>query len=189
MGDLPGRACHDSAAVGESISWYNPNSRAYANLLDLEQFKQRSVWVSCIFQFFFAGSYFVILYYQSIYFQSVFNTSAVGSGVRNLPLIILLSIAAIFQGMALSKIGFATPFMLVGAAIGAISCGLFYTLDVDTSTGKWIGYQILCGFAVGGTFQVSIAVIQVSAKPEDMSSATAMIFCEYPLSPSTKNGY
>lgn len=82
----------------------------------------------------------------------------------------------------LSKIGYATPFMVVGAALGAISCGLFYTLNVDTSAGKWIGYQIICGFTVGGTFQTAIAVIQVNAKPEDMSSATAMLFCEYPPS-------
>ncbi|KAF2815514.1 MFS general substrate transporter [Mytilinidion resinicola] len=139
-------------------------------------FKQRSVWVSCIFQFFFAGSYFTILYYLPIYFQSVYNVSPIGSGVRNLPLIITLTIAATLQGVALSKAGYATPFMVVGAAIGTISSGLFYTLDVDTSAGKWIGFQILCGFAAGGTFQTAIAVVQVNAKPEDMSSATAIIF-------------
>lgn len=94
----------------------------------------------------------------------------------------MLTIAATFQGIALSKVGYATPFMVVGAALGAISSGLFYTLNVDTSAGKWIGYQIICGFAVGGTFQTAIAVVQVNAKPEDMSSVTAMIFCEYPPS-------
>ncbi|KAF2100708.1 MFS general substrate transporter [Rhizodiscina lignyota] len=139
-------------------------------------FKQRTVWVSCIFQFFFAGSYFTILYYLPIYFQSVYNVSPVGSGVRNLPLIIMLTISATLQGVALSKVGYAAPFLVIGAALGAISSGLFYTLGVDTSAGKWIGYQIICGLAVGATFQTSIAVVQVNAKPEDMSSSTAMIF-------------
>jgi hypothetical protein len=110
------------------------------------------VWASAIFQFFFAGSYFIILFYLPIYFQKVFNVSPIGSGVRNLPPIIMLTIAAIVQGVALSKIGYATPVMAVGAALGAIASGLFDTLNMDTSTGKWAGYQIICGFVVGGTF-------------------------------------
>jgi hypothetical protein len=84
---------------------------------------------------------------------------------------------SVVQGAALSKVGYATPFMVVGATLGTISCGLLYTLDVDTSTSKWIGYQIICGFAVGGAFQTAISVVQVNAKPKDMSSSTAMIFC------------
>ncbi|KAF2501646.1 MFS general substrate transporter [Lophium mytilinum] len=139
-------------------------------------FKQRFVWVSCVFQFFFAGSYFTILYYLPIYFQSVHNASAIGSGVRNLPLIIALTISVIFSGAVLVKVGYATPFMIIGAAIGAISSGLLYMLDIDSSAGRWIGFQILCGFAAGGTFQVPLSVVQVNAKPEDMSATTAMVF-------------
>lgn len=98
--------------------------------------------------------------------------------MRNLPLIITLTIAAATQGVVLSKVGYATPLMAVGAAIGTIASGLLYTLDESTPTGKWIGYQILSGFAAGGTFQTALAVVQVNARPEDMASATAMIFCK-----------
>lgn len=55
--------------------------------------------------FFFGGAYFGVLYYLPIYFQSVYNTSPIGSGVRMLALIIPLTLAAIVQGIALSKIG------------------------------------------------------------------------------------
>lgn len=134
--------------------------------------------ISCCFQFFFAGSYFVILYYLPIYFQSVFGVSAIGSGVRNLPLIILLIVGTVGQGPLLSKVQYPTLFMLVGAASGTISCGLFYTLGIDTSTGKWVGYQILCGIAVGGAFQITIMVVQINSKHEDISAASAMVFCE-----------
>ncbi|KAK5204370.1 hypothetical protein LTR41_009841 [Exophiala xenobiotica] len=139
-------------------------------------FKQRVLWVASIFQFFFAGSYFVVLYYLPIYFQSVFGVSPVGSGVHNLPLIITLTIAVIVQGMALSKIGYSPPFFLVGSALATISAGLFYTFATDTSAGKWIGYQILAGFAIGATFQTGLSVVQVNTKPEDISSATAIVF-------------
>jgi hypothetical protein len=67
----------------------------------------------------------------------------------------------------------------VGGALGAIGCGLFYTMDQNTSMGKWIGYQIIVGFTSGLTFQVSLSNAQVHAAPEDMSQATAVVNCEY----------
>ncbi|KAK3081965.1 hypothetical protein LTS18_010123 [Coniosporium uncinatum] len=57
-----------------------------------------------------------------------------------LALIVPLFIAAIVQGFALSKVGIVPLFWIVGGALGAIGCGLFYTMDAYTSTGKWIGY-------------------------------------------------
>lgn len=139
-------------------------------------FKKRDVWVSCLFQFFFAGTYWVVLFYIPLYFQSVFNVSPIGSGVRNLPFIILLTIAVVLQGGVLTKVGYFTPIMAIGGALTAIACGLFYTLEVDTSVGKWVGYQIFCGFVIGLTFQTTLTVVQSSATAEDMSSSTAMIF-------------
>ncbi|TIA84676.1 MFS general substrate transporter [Aureobasidium pullulans] len=138
-------------------------------------FMKRSVWVGSVFMFFFGGAYFTLLYYLPIYFQSIHNTSPIGSGVRMLALIIPLTIAAILQGFALSKIGIVPLFWIVGGAIGTIGCGLFYTMDAHTSTAKWIGYQILVGFTSGWTFQVAIANAQVHAKPEDLSQVSAIV--------------
>ncbi|KAL4864891.1 hypothetical protein BDV12DRAFT_188618 [Aspergillus spectabilis] len=124
-------------------------------------FMKRYVSVGSIFMFFFGGAYFTILYYLPIYFQSIHDTSPIGSGVDMLALIIPLTIAAIVQGFALSKIGIVPLFWIIGGALGAIGCGLFYTMDAHTSTGKWVGYQII-----------------VHASPEDMSQVTAIVqFC------------
>ncbi|KAL4972517.1 major facilitator superfamily domain-containing protein [Aspergillus desertorum] len=138
-------------------------------------FIKRYVWVGALFMFFFAGAYFVTLYYLPIYFQSVYNTSPIGSGVRMLALIIPLTIAAVVQGVALAKIGIVPLFWVIGGTLGTIGAGLFYTMDADTSTGKWIGFQIIVGFTVGWTFQVSLSNGQVHAPPEDMSQVTAII--------------
>lgn len=152
--------------------------RKRAHLTNIIQFKKREVWVSCIFQFFFAGTYFVVLFYLPIYFQSVFDVSPIGSGVRNLPFIILLTIAVILQGPVLVKVGYFTPSLAIGAGLTAIGCGLLYLLEVDTSVGKWVGYQLFTGFAIGMTFQTTLTVVQSTSTPEDMSSSTAMIFCK-----------
>lgn len=128
--------------------------------------------------FFFGGAYFIILYYLPIYFQSVYNSSPIGSGVKMLALIIPLTLAAIVQGFALSKIGIVPLFWTIGGVLGTVGCGLFYTFGTETSTAKWIGYQILVGFSAGWTFQIAMSNAQVHASPEDMSQATAIVNCE-----------
>jgi MFS family permease len=141
-------------------------------------FARRDVWVSSMFTFFFAGSYFVIIYYLPIYFQSIDNSSPTGSGVRNLPLILSVTVATVVAGGAISATGIAAPVATGGAAIATIAAGLLYTLDIGTSTGKWIGYQILGGLAWGAAFQVPIVVGQATAEPNDISSVTAIILCK-----------
>ena len=155
----------------------DPSSISWIELTDM-QFIERHIWVGSVFMFFFGGAYFVLLYYLPIYFQSIHEASPIGSGVRMLALIIPLTITAIIQGFALSKIGIVPAFWIFGGALATIGCGLMYTMDASTSAGKWIGYQILVGFATGVTFQVAIANAQVHAKPEDLSQVSAIINCE-----------
>jgi len=138
-------------------------------------FRNRDVWVSSIFTFLFAGSYFVIIYYLPVYFQSVDNASPTQSGVRNLPLILSVTVATIAAGAGISATGIAAPVAVVSAALATIAAGLLYTLDIGTPAGKWIGYQILGGFAWGAAFQVPIVIGQATAAPDDISSTTAII--------------
>ncbi|GJC81460.1 putative efflux pump gsfJ [Colletotrichum liriopes] len=138
-------------------------------------FIQRPIGTACLFTLFFSGSCFLVIYYLPIYFQSVFNVSPTMSGVNNLPLIIAISIAMISSGAFVSATGLAAPVMLASAAIAMIASGLLYTLDVDTSTDRWVGYQILGGVAWGMAWQLPIIVGQASATPSDISTVTAMI--------------
>lgn len=100
-----------------------------------------------------------------------------------LALIVPLTIAAIVQGFALSKIGIVPLFWLAGGALGTVGAGLCYTFDANTPAAKWIGYQILLGFVSGWTFQVAIANAQIHAQPEDLSQVTAIVNCESLFNP------
>ncbi|KAJ5512623.1 Major facilitator superfamily domain general substrate transporter [Penicillium fimorum] len=138
-------------------------------------FTKSYISVGSIFMFFFSGAYFVLLYFLPIYFQSIHNSSPIESGVKMLAFIIPLTIAAIAQGFALAKIGIVPLFWIIGGILGTVGCGLFYTFDIGTPTGKWIGYQIIVGLSSGWTFQVAMCNAQVHALPEDMSQATAIV--------------
>ena len=176
MATLFGRVCDDGAQNCEY-----PLSRINyeANANNVLQFAKRYIWTGSLFMVFFSGSYFVVLYYLPIYFQSVHNASPIGSGVRMLALIIPLTFAAIAQGFAFTKIGIVPVFWIFGAALGAVGSGLFYTMDEYTGTGKWIGFQIIVGFAVGLTTQVALQNAQVQIRSEDLSQATAIINCKF----------
>jgi MFS transporter, DHA2 family, glioxin efflux transporter len=152
--------------------------------------RDRNVWASSFYGLFFAGSYFIAIYYLPIYFQSIDNVSPIQSGVRNLPLIIAVTIAVILSGATVSKTGIATPIMILGATLATIGAGLLYTLNIGTGMGKWIGYQILAGFGWGLSYQVPIMLGQGTADPTDIASVTAIILCKAPplLTSTLKSG-
>ena len=147
-------------------------------MLEWRLFKQRVNWEPAWFQFFFAGSYFVALYYLPIYFQSVANTTAIRSGVLNLPLVLAITAGSIFSGAIGTKTGHCAPIQFIGACIATVAAGLMYTYGQDTHLGKWVGYQFLSGLAIGAAFMMGLNIAQASAKPEDMSSVTAIVMCK-----------
>ncbi|KAK4032620.1 putative efflux pump gsfJ [Parachaetomium inaequale] len=137
--------------------------------------KNSAVVSSSLFAFFFFGSYFTLVYYLPIYFQSIDNVSPTDSGVRNLPLILTVSILTIVSGFVLRNPKLAIPSLVGGAALAIVGDGLLCTLDVDTSSGKWIGYQVITGIGVGAALQVPIIAVQGACDPKDMSSVTSII--------------
>lgn len=146
-------------------------------MLPFRLLKRHSVWAPSIFQFFFAGSYFLLLYYLPIYFQSIKGVDAIQSGVDNLPLVIAACLAIISGGLIVTKTGHAMPFMVFGSAIVTVSCGLLYTLNIDTPSPKWIGYQILVGFFVAFPFMNALNIAQANAAADDISTVTAALYC------------
>ncbi|PKS10139.1 hypothetical protein jhhlp_001889 [Lomentospora prolificans] len=138
-------------------------------------FMTRSVGIGSLFACFFAGSYLVVLYYMPIYFQSVGGVTPIMSGVRNIPLIIAVTVAMIVSGAFISATNCAIPVLIGGAALATVGAGLIYTLDIDSNTGKWIGYQILAGLGWGAAYQIPIIIGQRGADPGDVSSITAIV--------------
>ncbi|EKD17024.1 uncharacterized protein L3040_000450 [Drepanopeziza brunnea f. sp. 'multigermtubi'] len=153
------------------IEWYQGERAMIVGRL----LKDRHIWSGMAFLFFLAGGFFLLLYNLPIYFQVVSGVSASDSGVRNLPLILGCTIMTIISGGLISAFGVAVPLMIAGAVLATIGNGLLYTLDIHSSSSAWIGYQALSGIGIGLALQVPIIVGQAVAKPEDLSSVTAMI--------------
>lgn len=137
--------------------------------------KDRTMIVGCLFMFLLGGSFFVLLYYLPIYFQSIQNISASQSGIRSLPLIISMTLFTIVSGGLLTAFGRFAPLLLFGSGVGALGAGLIYTFSRNSSTGMWIGYQIIAGVGLGSCFQVPIMAGQALAAPKDVSAVTSIL--------------
>ncbi|KAK9242014.1 hypothetical protein V1506DRAFT_572943 [Lipomyces tetrasporus] len=84
-------------------------------------------------------------YYLPIYFQAVRGVSPLTSGVYLLPSILSQLLFAVGSGILVGKLGYYLPASLFSGVVTAIGNGLLSMLSPTTSTGRWIGYQIVVG--------------------------------------------
>ncbi|RDA93310.1 hypothetical protein CP533_2059 [Ophiocordyceps camponoti-saundersi (nom. inval.)] len=165
-------SCLLSIAFGLCEYWQGDRAIVIPRL-----FGQRRIGLSALYSILQSGAFFSMIYYLPLYFQAIRGSDAVISGVQNLPFILAAMLGALGAGLFISSTGMSTLIMVVGAAIGTLGCGLCYMFDMNTSTGTWIGFQIIAGVSLGGALQIPVIVGQVSVQPEDLSSATSMMLC------------
>ncbi|KAK5242203.1 hypothetical protein LTS06_011670, partial [Exophiala xenobiotica] len=139
-------------------------------------FIQRSImsgfWASCC-----TGAHQTLfVYYLPIWFQAIKGVSAVSSGIHLLPMVIPIVVATIMTGQLVSRIGYYTPFMIFGVCLAAIGSGLLTTLEINTTAGLWIGFQILYGFGLGSCSQAPNMAAQTVLKREDVSVGASLMF-------------
>ncbi|KAH8810877.1 putative MFS multidrug transporter [Xylogone sp. PMI_703] len=137
--------------------------------------RNRIVWASCVTYGFFMAQLYCASYYLPVYFQGVKGSSALLSGVYLLPSILGQLFSAVVSGVLVGKLGYYLPFAVISTTILSISNGLLSTLSPGTSTGKWIGYQILLGVGRGLGLQMPIIAIQNSLPPAQGSLAMALL--------------
>ncbi|EQB43712.1 hypothetical protein CGLO_17602 [Colletotrichum gloeosporioides Cg-14] len=144
-------------------------------LIPTSMVKRRIVAISSLNYGLFMAVVFGGVFYLPIYFQAIKEKSAMLSGVYLMPNILPQILTTILTGVLVPKVGRIPPFALFAAATTAIGSGLYGTFQPNTSTGKWIGYQILAGVGQGFGFQMPLIAIQNDTKPEHLAEATSLL--------------
>ncbi|KAI0171781.1 MFS general substrate transporter [Hypoxylon sp. FL1284] len=137
---------------------------------------QRSIMTASFSMFATGAVMMTTFYYLPIWFQGIQGVSAVDSGIRLLPTVIGQAVASLAGGAAIQRVGYYNPFMLASIVAMCVGAGLLTTLQVDTSEGKWIGYQILYGAGLGTTLQAPLLAAQTVLPPEDVPIGTSLMF-------------
>ena len=139
----------------------------------------RSLSFGALFAFFQGGAFYLFVYYLPIYFQAIKNASPIESGVHYLPLILTNVAGILLSGILRRPVGYYMPWIYVSGIFMSIGAGLLSTSQVNKSTGKWVGYQILFAWGSGFGFQQTYVAAQTILPLEDVSTGTAcMLFSQ-----------
>ena len=143
---------------------------------------QCTVAASFSMSFFLSGTLITHSYYLLYWFQVVRFQSPIQSGVDLVPYVLSIGVLSTISGIVVKKIGFFTPPAIIGSMITVIGSGLLTTLRPDTSTGKWVGYQILAGTGLGIGYMQGITAVQAVLSPSLVSIGSNIIIFAQSLS-------
>ncbi|KAF1953528.1 MFS general substrate transporter [Byssothecium circinans] len=145
---------------------------------------RRDVLSSGLYVAFLTSAVYGGTYYLPLYFQAVNGASAIKSAVYLLPLIISQLITAGFSGVAVTKIGYVIPVAVFSTVFLSIGTGLYSILQPGSSSGKWIGFQILGGVGFGAGLQLAIIAVQAAMNSEELTSGIAFVVFSQAFGPT-----
>ncbi|KAF2248131.1 MFS general substrate transporter [Trematosphaeria pertusa] len=138
------------------------------------------VLYGCILSMVQGGAFLMLQYYLPLWFQSVKGASPEEGGVMMLPTCVAQIVAGIGCSALLRTIPYAPLWSFFGNAATAIASGLMTTFIPSTSSGKWIGYQIIGGVGRGIAMQMPVLAAQSALPESEISIATAnLLFFQY----------
>ncbi|KIM96201.1 hypothetical protein OIDMADRAFT_170908 [Oidiodendron maius Zn] len=136
---------------------------------------QRSMAFGCWYTFSLSAAYFIALYYLPIWFQAIKGASPVHSGLMNLPMLLGVVSMAMISGVLITLIGYYVPFMIMSTAVAAIGIGLISTLELNSGSNIWIGFEALFGLGIGAGLMQAVLIPQTVLSINDTPTGTAAI--------------
>jgi EmrB/QacA subfamily drug resistance transporter len=147
--------------------------RAPEPLLPLTLFRSSVFDVANAMGFTIGMAMFGAIVFIPLYLQLVYGASPTSSGLRLLPLMAGLLVAAIASGRAISRIGRYKIFPIAGTA--TLVVGMYLLSRLSVGTAPWLAsvYMLVVGVGIGLVMQVLVLVVQNDARPEEIGVATS----------------
>ena len=152
---------------------------------------RRIIAASCLTGFFQGGGMVFLSYYLrkspsslglntakfhlALWFQAVKGASPTTSAVHTLPTFISQLLFTIIGIFVVQRFLYLAPPAVVGNIVGTIGAALMTTFNIHTSSGKWIGYQILTGAGRGLGLQQPFLAVQSHCPPAQLAVGTAVV--------------
>jgi hypothetical protein len=147
--------------------------RAAEPLLPLKLFRSSVFTVSSAMGFWIGMAMFGAIIFIPLYLQLVYGASPTSSGLRMLPLMAGILVAAIGSGRAISRMGRYKIFPIAGTAILVVGMLLLSRLGVGTPPWVASAYMLVVGVGIGLVMQVLVLVVQNDVGPKDVGVATS----------------
>ncbi|MFF2651030.1 MFS transporter [Streptomyces sp. NPDC058045] len=155
-------------------------SRSAAPIMNLSWFRRPSFGGSVVAGFLLGAGMFSALFYVSIYLQSGLGLSALDTGLRLLPMTLMLLLGAPLGGRLAAKVGVRNA-LVTAFVLMAIGIALFTLIDPDGDTGSWtllLPGMLITGLTMGIAMPIS-SELTVAAGPQDqigMSASAGTMF-------------
>ncbi|GGO79904.1 MFS transporter [Wenjunlia tyrosinilytica] len=149
-------------------------SRSSAPIMDLSWFRRPSFGGSVMAGFLLGAGMFSALFYVSIYLQNGLGMSALDTGLRLLPMTLMLMLGAPMGGRLAAKVG-ARNALVAAFVLMAIGIALFTLIDPDGDKGSWtllLPGMLLTGLTMGIVMPIS-SELTVAAGPQDQVGVAA----------------
>jgi EmrB/QacA subfamily drug resistance transporter len=161
------------AGVALLVLFVVQERRAPEPLLPLRLFRSRVFDVANAMGFTIGMAMFGAIVFIPLYLQLVYGATPTSSGLRMLPLMAGLLVAAIASGRAISRVGRYKAFPIAGTAVLVV--GMFLLSRLGVGTAPWLAsaYMLVVGVGIGLVMQVLVLVVQNDARPQDMGVATS----------------
>ncbi|KAI0017449.1 MFS general substrate transporter [Xylariomycetidae sp. FL0641] len=128
---------------------------------------------NALLNFLVSAAYYPLLYVLPIYFQAVQGESAAASGIWNFPFILGVSAFVTVANTSMPRVPWHV-WAVVGPAVMTAGVACLWTLDLDTSLPKIIGFQLLAGTGIGLVLQVPLTANQSLVAPPDVPTVIGM---------------
>jgi EmrB/QacA subfamily drug resistance transporter len=148
-------------------------TRAAEPILPLKLFRSSVFAVSNAMGFTIGMAMFGAIVFIPLYLQLVYGASPTSSGLRLLPLMAGLLIAAIASGRIITRIGRYKVFPVAGTIV--LVAGMFLLSRLGVGTAPWLAsvYMAVVGVGIGLVMQVLVLVVQNDVAPRDIGVATS----------------
>ncbi|KAH9951826.1 MFS general substrate transporter [Amylocystis lapponica] len=114
-----------------------------------------------------------IFYYLPVYFQACFSASPIRSSVDFLPTTLFVAPSAMTAGIVVQLTGKYRPPNIVAWVFQMIGFGLLSMLKADSTTAKWVGYQIIPAIGIGLPFAATVFPVLAPLPVERNAAALA----------------
>src|SRR6476660_4148572 len=148
-------------------------TQAEEPILPLSLFRSSVFSIANSMGFTIGMTLFGAIIFIPLYLQLVYGASPTSSGLRLLPLMAGLLVAAILSGRWISRVGRYRMFPIAGTA--TLVVGMFLLSRLTVGTAPWLAsvYMLVVGVGIGLVMQVLVLVVQNDAAPENIGVATA----------------
>lgn len=145
-------------------------------LVPYSLFYRRTQCGACLEAFWLLTAHIVLVYYLPLWYQ-INGRDSIQSGIDIIPLMLSFIVASGIAAWFTTTTGRYWHIMLLSPLITVVGAVLLFETNSDTSAAKMLGYQILAGAGVGGSFQLSFMAVQAewADEPQHTTRASAVL--------------